>query len=408
MLWSKFARRYLLSPKSHSVINIIASISVLSVAAPVAAMIVLLSIFNGLEQTVERMYSSFDADVVITPSRGQTFAMPHDAVTRLEAVEGVEAAAPYLEQMVVVSASGRRTTVTLLGVDSTYISVAPLDEYMVRGEYRLLGERDTATMRRRDVLVAGYGVAAELGMPRLDGDVELYAVNRRQFSSLLPTAGISRLRAALGGVFMVNADIDRRYVLCDLDAARRLLNYPGRISHMALRLGAGADRERVRSRVETIFGEGYDIRTRDQKNDSLLRIMAYEKRSIFIIAFMVTLVAAFSLVGAVVMLLTDKRRDMATLRALGMTRRYVSRIFVGEGMLITLAGGGAGILAGLALCWAQRRYDLVAIPGATTVGSYPVSIEWADVAATAAAVVVVGYVVSRLTVASVMKRKSRL
>lgn len=91
-----------------------------------------------------------------------------------------------------------------------------------------------------------------------------------------------------------------------------------------------------------------------------------------------------------------------------MTRRYVSRIFVGEGMLITLAGGGAGILAGLALCWAQRRYDLVAIPGATTVGSYPVSIEWADVAATAAAVVVVGYVVSRLTVASVMKRKSRL
>ena len=323
-------------------------------------------------------------------------------------VEGVEAAAPYLEQMVVVSASGRRTTVTLRGVDSTYISVAPLDEYMVRGEYRLLGERDTATMRRRDVLVAGYGVAAELGMPRLDGDVELYAVNRRQFSSLLPAAGISRLRAALGGVFMVNADIDRRYVLCDLDAARRLLNYPGRISHMALRLGAGADRERVRSRVETIFGEGYDIRTRDQKNDSLLRIMAYEKRSIFIIAFMVTLVAAFSLVGAVVMLLTDKRRDMATLRALGMTRRYVSRIFVGEGMLITLAGGGAGILAGLALCWAQRRYDLVAIPGATTVGSYPVSIEWADVAATAAAVVVVGYVVSRLTVASVMKRKSRL
>ncbi len=145
--------------------------------------------------------------------------MPHDAVTRLEAVEGVEAAAPYLEQMVVVSASGRRTTVTLRGVDSTYISVAPLDEYMVRGEYRLLGERDTATMRRRDVLVAGYGVAAELGMPRLDGDVELYAVNRRQFSSLLPAAGISRLRAALGGVFMVNADIDRRYVLCDLDAA---------------------------------------------------------------------------------------------------------------------------------------------------------------------------------------------
>lgn len=408
MLWSKFARRYLLSRKSHSVINLIASISVLSVATPVAAMVVLLSIFNGLEHTVEQMYSAFDADLVATPSEGSTFLTERVDIESLRRIEGVESVTEYLEQMAMASFGGRRATFTLRGVDSAYTAVAPVDEYVVRGEWHLLGawEEQSDTLRREEMLVAGYGIAAELGMPQIDSRWEVYAVNRRQFSSLVPMSGVGRRKMSLSGVYMINADLDKSYVMCDLGAAQSLLNYPGRASHIALGLADGADAQRVRRQVARTLGEEFEVRTRDEKNVSLVRIMTYEKRTIFLIAFMVTLVAAFAVVGAVIMLLTDKRRDISTLRALGAPWRSIRSIFVGEGVLMTLSGGAAGIVVGLILCWTQSRYDLITIPGSDTVGSYPVRVEAADMIIVAAAVVAAGYAVSWLTVRSVLKHKS--
>lgn len=406
MLWSKFARRYLLSRKSHSVINLIASISVLSVATPVAAMVVLLSIFNGLEQTVEQMYSAFDADITAAPKRGQTFELATVDFGEFERIDGVEAVTAYLEQMAMASVGGRRATLTLRGVDSAYTAVAPVDDYVVRGRWHTLGAWNDEGTGREELLVMGYGLAAELGMPHLDSEIELYAVNRRQFSSLVPMSGVGRRRAMLSGVYMVNADLDKSFAMCDLGVAQRLFNYPGRASHIAFALDAGRDAGRVRSDLQSALGDDFEVRTRDEKNVSLVRIMTYEKRTIFIIAFMVTLVAAFAVVGAVVMLLTDKRRDIATLRSMGAEWSLIRRIFVGEGVLMTVIGGCAGIVTGLALCWAQSRFDLITVPGGAAVGSYPVSVAVADIAVIAVAVVAVGYAVSSLTVRSVLKHES--
>lgn len=406
MLWSKFARRYLLSRKSHSVINLIASISVLSVAVPVAAMVVLLSIFNGLEQTVERMYSAFDADMTATPARGQTFDLSEVDFESLRRIDGVGAVTTYLEQMAMASTAGRRATLTLRGVDSIYTAVAPVDGYVVRGEWRTLGAWRDDGAGREELIVAGYGLAAELGMPQLDSEIELYAVNRRQFSSLVPMSGVGRRRAMLSGIYMVNADLDKSFAMCDIGLAQELFNYPGRASHIAVALDGRRGAESVRSDLQRALGDGFEVRTRDEKNVSLVRIMTYEKRTIFIIAFMVTLVAAFAVVGAVVMLLTDKRRDIATLRAMGAPWGMIRRIFVGEGVLMTVIGGAAGIAIGLALCWAQSHFDLITIPGGSPVGSYPVSVAATDILLTAAAVAAAGYAVSALTVRSVLKHES--
>lgn len=402
MLWSKFARRYLFSRKSHSVINLIASISVMSVATPVAAMVVLLSIFNGLERTVEQMYSAFDADMTATPVKGQTFDLAAVDFASLGEVEGVGAVSAYLEQMAVASFGGRRATLTLRGVDSAYTAVAPIDDYVVRGEWRTLGAWSEDRSQREQEIVAGYGIAAELGMPQIDSRIDLYAVNRRQFSSIVPMSGISRSRATLAGIYMVNADMDKGFAMCDLSLAQELFNYPGRASHIALSIDPNRDEQAIRHKVRSVLGNGFEVRTREEKNSSLTRIMTYEKRTIFIIAFMVMLVAAFAVVGAVVMLLTDKRRDIATLRAMGAQQSMIRRIFVGEGVLMTLIGGCAGIIIGLLLCWAQSSFDLITIPG-SLVGSYPVSVEAGDIAAIAAAVMAAGYAVSSLTVRSVLK-----
>ncbi len=406
MLWSKFALRYLLSRKSHSVINLIASISVLSVAVPVAAMVVLLSIFNGLEQTVEQMYSAFDADMTATPARGQTFDLSTVDFESLRRIDGVGEVTTYLEQMAMASAAGRRATLMLRGVDSAYTAVAPVDGYVVRGQWRTLGAWRDDGAGREEHIVAGYGLAAELGMPQLDSEIELYAVNRRQFSSLVPMSGVGRRRAMLSGIYMVNADLDKGFAMCDIGLAQKLFNYPGRASHIAFALDGRRNAESVRRDLQHALGDGFNVRTRDEKNVSMVRIMTYEKRTIFIIAFMVTLVAAFAVVGAVVMLLTDKRRDIATLRAMGAPWSMIRRIFVGEGMLMTLIGGGAGIAIGLALCWAQSRFDLITIPGGSPVGSYPVSVAAADILITAAAVAAAGYAVSSLTVRKVLKQES--
>ncbi len=406
MLWSKFARRYLLSRKSHSVINLIASISVVSVAVPVAAMVVLLSIFNGLGQTVERMYSAFDADMTAAPSRGQTFELAAVDFEKLESIDGVVAATAYLEQMAMASAGGRRATLVLRGVDSLYTAVAPVDDYVVRGEWRTLGAWRDDGSSREELIVAGYGLAAELGMPQLDSEIELYAVNRRQFSSLVPMSGVGRRRAMLSGIYMVNADLDKGFAMCDLGLAQELFNYPGRASHIAFSIDSRRDGQSIRRDLQRALGEEFEVRTRDEKNVSLVRIMTYEKRTIFIIAFMVTLVAAFAVVGAVVMLLTDKRRDIATLRAMGAEWGLIRRIFVGEGVLMTVIGGVVGMAIGLVLCWAQSRFDLITIPGGSPVGSYPVSVVAADMVVIAVAVVAVGYAVSSLTVRSVLKHES--
>ncbi|MDE6861844.1 MAG: FtsX-like permease family protein, partial [Alistipes sp.] len=205
--------------------------------------------------------------------------------------------------------------------------------------------------------------------------------------------------------YMVNADLDSGFAMCDLSLAQELFNYPGRASHIAFAISDSGDENRIRRELQSVLGDGFEVRTRDEKNVSLVRIMTYEKRTIFIIAFMVTLVAAFAVVGSVVMLLTDKRRDIATLRALGAPWSMIRRIFIGEGVLMTVIGGAAGIAAGLALCWAQSRFDLVTIPGGSPVGSYPVSVVAADIAVVAAAVVAVGYAVSSLTVRSVLKHE---
>lgn len=406
MLWSKFARRYLLSRKSHSVINLIASISVVSVAVPVAAMVVLLSIFNGLGQTVEQMYSAFDADMTAAPARGQTFELAAVDFGELERIDGVVAVTAYLEQMAMASVGGRRATLVLRGVDSTYTAVAPVDDYVVRGEWRTLGAWRDDGSSREELIVAGYGLAAELGMPQLDSEIELYAVNRRQFSSLVPMSGVGRRRAMLSGIYMVNADLDKGFAMCDLGLAQELFNYPGRASHIAFSTDPRRDGESIRRDLQRALGEEFEVRTRDEKNVSLVRIMTYEKRTIFIIAFMVTLVAAFAVVGAVVMLLTDKRRDIATLRSMGAEWGLIRRIFVGEGVLMTVIGGVAGMAIGLALCWAQSRFDLITIPGGSPVGSYPVSVVAADMVVIAVAVVAVGYAVSSLTVRSVLKHES--
>ena len=194
MLAGWFARRYFFSKKSHSVINLIAGVSVVSVAVPVAAMIVLLSVFNGFEQLVRSMNSHLDADLTLTPREGQTFGIESLDTAALRRLPGVEAVSLALEQSALMEYRGRQAMVTVRGVADGYDRVVPVAECITAGDYAVrLGDLDR--------LVVGRGVAYELGLRSLgESDGVLYALRRTGFSSLLPVEGYTRRQAEVAGV----------------------------------------------------------------------------------------------------------------------------------------------------------------------------------------------------------------
>lgn len=394
MLWSSFARRYMFSPKSHSVINTIAWVSLVAVAVPTAAMILLMAIFDGLTDSVEQLNSAVDADIEIVAERGTTFPVEDIDLEAIRQVEGVVATAPYVEQCVMAVSAGRRVTFDLRGVDRNYYHVVGLSEYIYSGGLNSIFSGD---------IILGASLASSLGAYGIGTEIELYALNRKQISTLLPLSGIKHHTTHLGGVILANTDISQTLALAELERTQRLLNYEGRLSAVAIKIAEGAESEQLIRELKGIVGEEYRVVTRDQKNASINAILKMEKFSILLIGALIILIATFSIVGSVIMLITEKQRDIATLRALGAKQRLITNIFVGEGALLAVAGCLIGTLLGSGIALLQQHFGLVKIPGDRLLGSYPVDLNLVDVITVVAVVLTMGVVVSWLTVRTKLK-----
>lgn len=393
MLAGRFARRYFFSKKSHAVINLIAGVSVVSLAVPVAAMIVLLSVFNGFEQLVRTMNSHFDADLTLLPREGRTFVVGTLDTAALRRVPGVEAVSLALEQNALMEYRGRQTMVSVRGVADGYERAVPVADCITAGEYSVrLGDLDR--------LVVGRGIAYELGLRSLgESDGVLYALRRTGFSSLLPVEGYTRRRAEVAGLFGADAQTDGRYLFTSLRLAQELFSYPDRASMAVVRVADGARTPDVGRRVAQAAGEAFEVRTRDELNVSFYTIMRYEKWGIFLLSLLVLVIASFSVVGTVVMLVLDKRPGFVTLYAMGADTRFIRRIFLCEGGLIGCLGAGIGVVLGVGLCLVQQHFGVIEIPAESfLVKSYPVLLRGGDVAAVAAAFAAVVGLITAVTV----------
>lgn len=395
MLWSTFARRYMFSPKSHSVINIIAFVSLIAVAVPTAAMIILLGMFAGLSGTIEELSAASDADIEIVATRGSTLSDDSIAIEDIASIEGVEHVATYVEQSVIATAAGRRIPIMLRGVDSAYFDVIPVAQYLQYGSLESVAAGDMILGAALSGSLAAYGIGTQ---------IELYALNRKQLSTLLPTSGISRLTTRLGGVVNANAEINSALAITDIGRVQRLLNYDGRITAIIVDVNDNADIDAVERSIESVVGTKADVLTREEQNVSMNAILRMEKYAIVLIGLMIALVATFAIVGSVIMLITEKQRDIATLRAIGANRRLVRNIFVGEGMLLTLSGVLLGTLIGVAIALGQQYYGWVRIPGNSMLESYPVKLVTTDLLMVIVGVTLIGWAVSALTVRARLKQ----
>ncbi len=385
------ARRYVFSPKSHSVVNIISTVAAVAVGVPVAAMVILLSVFNGFEGLVRDMHSDFDPEIVVVPAEGKVFESVDRE--RLMAVEGVEQVSMILEGDVLLAYRGRQREATLRGVDSLYGDVVAIEGMVDFGEWKLkLGEVEQ--------VVVGAGVAYDLDLNvQLLDPVEVFVPRRGSFSPLVPMDSYRMRELYPAGVFRMDADTDGRYVLAPIEAAQALMDYPDGVS--AVMVKTTGDVRAVQVRLREVLGDGAKVLTREEQKASLYAIMKYEKWGIFLIIFMVMVIASFAIVGSIMMLIIDKRPESATLMALGGTAALVRGVFVRAGMMIAVLGAVGGMALGLAVCWAQREWELVRIPARTfLVEAYPVVVRVWDLALIAAVLFAVTFIIAKFTAAS--------
>lgn len=395
-LASLFARRYFASRNSLSVINIIAKVSVFAVGVPVAAMVILLSVFNGFDGLVRSMYNVFDPDLMVVPAEGKTFETAA-VEERVASVEGVAAYSFVLEESVLFEYRGRQAAGRLRGVDDRYGLVVPVQGTISHGEYELrYGDMEQA--------VVGQGIAYVLGVrTALYDPLHIYAARRGDYSPLLPIDGYSRGSLFPEGIFRLDAETDGTYVFCTLEFAQQLLDYEGRASAVAVRTEGRP--EAVRKELSEALGDEFRVLTRYEQKASMYRILKVEKLGIFIISLFVLVIASFSIVGSLVMLILDKKEDIRILFTMGADVRFVRRIFVSEGMLIGAMGTAGGLCVGLAFAWAQQRFGFIKMGAASfLVDAYPVAVQGADLVAIAVTALTVTWLINRLTVARMIPR----
>ena len=400
-----FAWRYLFAKKSHNVINIISAISAVGMAIGTAALIIVLSIYNGFDSLVKSMLNDFDPDILITPAEGKTFVPEGPAYDWIYGQEIVKNMCCVITENVFVNYDGRQGMVTAKGADWVYEEESPLREHIRSGEFSL---------HRGDVplAVVGSGIAYRMGVnPRFLSPLELYFPARdRNFSLTNPMASIETVNVWPSGIFAINSEIDDRYIIVPIEVMKELLGYGDEVSGVELRLRDGyrqKDAEKLKAGISERLGPDYKVSDRFEQNKSLYKMMKYEKLSIFTILVFIVIIIASNIFGSLSMLIIEKRQDIGILESMGMKESTVRQVFVLEGWMISLLGLGAGLVTGIGFSLLQQHFGIIKMPGNFMVQAYPVILSVRDVIITAVSVAAVGWIIARLPVRFMLNRRYR-
>lgn len=390
------ARRYLFAKKSHNVINIISAISAVGMAIGTAALIIILSIYNGFDELVKSTLSNVEPDILITPAKGKVFIPEGEAFDRIKANPMIGEYDLILQENVFVDYDGHQGIAKAKGVDSAFEAESPLAEHITNGEFSL-------HKGQLPQMVVGAGLAYKMGMnPAFLASAELYfPIRDRNFSLANPAASIETVRMRPSGIFSVNQQIDDDLMIVPIEEMRKLLGYEEEVSGVEIRLAEGSTAKDIRSAIKHIqkeLGPEFKVLDRFRQNTSLYKMMRYEKAAIYLILIFVIIIIALNIFGSITMLIIEKKDDIETYRSLGATDQMLRRTFTLEGWLISLLGLAAGLVVGIGFSLAQQHFGFIKMPGSFLVNAYPVILQWQDVLATIAGVALIGYIIALLPV----------
>ena len=392
------AGRYLFAKKSHNVINIISAISVIGMAIGTAALIIILSVYNGFDSIIRSSLSDLDPDYLITPAQGKTFVPESEAFDWAYDCPYVYNMCSVLQENVFISYDNRQAVAKAKGVDAVFEEESGVADHIRSGKF-ILHNGD------QPMCSVGSGLAGKMGInPAFLAPVEIYFPARdRSISLANPTASIESVSARPSSVFSINADIDGSLLILPIETMRELLGYTDEVSAVEIRLAPDctrAQRKEVVSTLKSMLGDGYVMSDRVQQNESLYKMMKYEKASVFLILVFIIIIIAFNVFGSLSMLIIEKQEDIGTFRSMGARDSLVRKFFVLEGWLISMLGLAIGVVFGVLIALAQQKFGIIKLPGNYLVSAYPVVLQWTDVLLTFLSVSVIGYLIALIPVAT--------
>jgi lipoprotein-releasing system permease protein len=405
------ANRYLLAKKSHNLINIITWISILGISVGSFALIVVLSAFNGLEKVISSMNNRLTPDLQIATVKGKTIDLTTFPLGQLKDVQGVDYVIPTITEDALFRANEKQHIGQVKGVGLEYQQIDRLNEVVFGDNDLVLSDED-----EHYFAVPGAGVAWYLGINAYNpyAMVRVYVPKRGNASLMSLENNFNSDVLTVQSVFSTEQEQDEKMVLVPFDWLSELLEYEDKANNVELFLAPNADINKVKKAVTSFIGDDYVVKNQQEQQETLYKIMRSEKWAVYVILTFILILATFNVVGSLSMLMIDKRKDTEILKAMGADNRLIQRVFMNEGLLISVAGGLIGLLLGVILVLLQQQFGFVKFGtgGNYVVDTYPVLLKLKDVLLIFATILVVGCTSAFLTVRHAMRKsvdqKSRL
>lgn len=363
----KIAWRYFFSKSQQTVINRINSIALLVIIVATASLMIVLSAFSGLKEFGLSFSNAFDPDYKVLPSKGKVILLDSLSIKKLEKISCINALAPVLEEKVFLSFNEKSQVAFLKGINKHYLSVIPADSLVAIGEW-LVPESNS--------VVAGYGIGASMDLGVYDYSNFLnISVPKKSIKGNLNQNPFYSQQAVVVGLYQISQDIDKKYVFSSISFARKLFQYPkDAYSAIEIQIKPNTSHDFLSQELRKILGENFVLKDRVAQNTALYKMLKTENIAVYLIFTLVLIIAMFNVVGALVMMILDKKPDMKILEAMGATTNSLRKVFFILGLLISLIGGAIGIVFASLLIVIQQVRPLLFVPGTSL--PYPVNWEF--------------------------------
>jgi lipoprotein-releasing system permease protein len=364
------AKRYLFSWKKRNAINLITAISIIGIGITTAALVILISAFNGIEQMIDRMYSEFDTDLTILPANTKTFNTAELDVIKLKNISEIESTSRTIDELVILKNGDRWVNAKLMGVDSSFLAMADMNKHLLHN--RKITDYTS-------FIFPGAGLLEKLQI-QLDQENNyepiVFFAPKRKLTIRPGKNPFYTENATVSAIMNYNREVNMEVVVCSFDFASNLLQYDNELSSILINLKENCNSEEVKEKIQQLVGPTFKVQSRYEKNELIFKTSQTEKIIVICILVFVFILAAFNLIGSLTMLFVEKKKNIVTLVSMGLTRKNIFSIFFFEGLLLSLIGLIIGLFLGYSVSLAQIYGSLIVLPG--TLEAFPINLKLSD------------------------------
>lgn len=384
------AKRYFFSKRKKNFINLISILSMVGVAFSTAALIIVLSVFNGLEDLLRSLNSSFDPELKIEIVKGKSFEVDDALRKKIQEIEGIEIVTDVIEDYAYMRYRDADMVVTIKGVSDNFLDQHRLDGHIVDGRLRLVENGVNYAIIGR-----GIQYALSIGIENNIYPLQIFYIKSANASTFDVSKIYMRKNIEPGSVFSIEKNYDENFVFLPLSFAQELLDYGDKRTSLEIKTIAGANIKKVQSKIKDLLGERFSVLTNEEQHKDLYKLLKMEKLFVFISLTLLILVSSINIFFSLMMLVIDKKKDVAILSAMGASPTLIKRIFLSEGALIAFLGASFGLLLGGAICWLQDQYGLVGMGMENAlVANYPIKLKSIDFVTTSSVVIAITFLIS--------------